>query len=91
MYQSKILAKINCWESMIQTELQRQAEKNTNYVGATMIRIMTDFLLKEIESTVQCSKNLKCWKEKKKQKQKTKTSQISWYFNSQWKYFFFQK
>jgi len=27
---------------------------------ATMIRIMTDFLLKVIKSTMQCSKNFKC-------------------------------
>ena len=33
---------------------------------------MTDFLLKEIESTVQCSKNLKCWKEKKNKNKKQK-------------------
>lgn len=36
-----------------------------------MIRIMTDFLLKEIESRMQWSKNLKYWKENKTKQDKT--------------------
>lgn len=36
-----------------------------------MIRIMTDFLLKEIESRMQWSKNLKYWKENKTKQNKT--------------------